>query len=124
MPFIHDDYLDNLAALGVLTNRRIDICHTQEPTTYTEATSTYTYGNETGLAMTAVANAALGSGREVATPAITTGSVTGTGEVDWWGLTDASANLHAAGDLSAPQTVTSGNTFSLDIIRITNRDAA
>ena len=125
MPFIHDDYLDNLAALGVLTNRRIDICHTQEPATYTEATSTYTCGNKTGLAMTAVANAAAGSGREVATPAITDGNVTSTQAVcDWWGLTDAAANLHAAGDLSAPQAVTSGNTFSLDIIKIINRDAA
>lgn len=124
MPFIHDDYLDNLAALGVLTNRRVDICHTQEPANYTEATSTYSYGSKTGLAMTAVADATT-NGRQVATPEITDGTVDGTGDVNWWGLTDNSALLHAAGATTGvAQTVTSGNTFSLDIINIINRDAA
>jgi len=48
MAFISDYVLD--AALTVFTNdaNRLDIT-SQEPTTYTEATSTYTLGNKTGI---------------------------------------------------------------------------
>ena len=126
MPYINDDVLDDLSSLASVATRRIDICFTQEPTTYTEATSTYTCGNKTGLTMTAITNAAV-DGRQVSTPEIVSGSpgdVTDTQTADWWGLTDATANLHAAGDLTAPQAVTNGNTFTLDIINIINRDAA
>ena len=123
MPFIIDAILDDLSSIAGQTTRRIDICKTQEPTTYTEATSTFTVGNKTGLTMTALGDGAV-DGRRTQTPAITDGSVTATDTADWWGLTDASSVLHAAGDLSAPQAVTSGNTFTLDAISITNRDAA
>ncbi len=124
MPFINDAVLDDLSSLAGATTRRVDICETAEPTTYTEATSTNTVGNKTGLTMTALANAPV-DGRMTSTPAITDGTVTATSAVcDWWGLTDASSVLHAAGDLSAPQAVTSGNTFTLDAINIINRDAA
>lgn len=124
MPYINDNVFDNgLTTLASATNRRVDICYTQEPTTYTEATSTYTCGNKTGLTMTAIQNGAT-DGRRVDTPAITDGSVTATQTAGWWGLTDASSVLHAAGALSATQAVTSGNTFTLDAIQITLRDAA
>lgn len=123
MPFINDNVLDDLSSLAGATNRRVDICFTQEPTTYTEATSTFSAGNKTGLSMTALNNGAV-DGRKTDTPAITDGSVTDTQTVDWWGITDASSVLHAAGDLSAPQGVTSGNTFTLDAISVTIRDAA
>ncbi len=123
MPFIIDAVLDDLSSLAGQTTRRIDICYTAEPTTYTEATSTNTCGNKTGLTMTALANGAV-DGRRTSTPAITDGSVSATQTAGWWGLTDASAVLHAAGALSATQAVTSGNTFTLDAISITNRDAA
>lgn len=124
-PYIHDDYLDNLSSLASATSRRVDICDTAEPTTYTEATSTNTAGNKTGLTMTAMANGSV-NGRSTSTPAITDGSVTKTSStVDWWGLTDASANLHAAGDLTAgPYSVTNTNTFTLDAIEINHADAA
>ena len=122
-PFMNDAILDDLSSLAGLTTRKVDINYTQEPTTYTEATSTFTCGNKTGLTMTALANGAT-DGRRTQTPAITDGSVTATQTADWWGLTDASSVLHAAGDLSAPQGVTSGNTFTLDAISITHRDAA
>ena len=124
MPYINDSIFDGgLTTIASQTNRRIDICYTQEPTTYTEATSTYTCGNKTGLSMTAIQNGAT-DGRRVDTPAITDGSVTDTQTAGWWGLTDASSVLHAAGALSATQAVTSGNTFTLDAIQITIRDAA
>lgn len=123
MPYINDNILDNLSSIASATTRRIDICYTQEPTTYTEATSTYTCGNKTGLTMTAIGNGAT-DGRKVDTPAITDGSVTATQTAGWWALTDATSALHAAGALSATQAVTSGNTFTLDAISITIRDPA
>ncbi len=123
MPFIIDAILDDLSSIASQASRRMDICYTQEPTTYTEATSTYTCGNKTGLSMTAITNGAV-DGRRVQTPAITDGSVSATQTAGWWGLTDASAVLHAAGALSATQAVTNGNTYTLDAVSLTNRDAA
>lgn len=124
MPYINDNIFDNgLTSIASATSRRVDICYTQEPTTYTEATSTFTCGNKTGLTLTAIQNGAT-DGRRVDTPAITDGSVTASQTAGWWGLTDASSALHAAGALSATQAVTSGNTFTLDAISITIRDAA
>ena len=109
------DYLDALAA------GRIDIT-SQVATTPTEATTTYTLGNETAVGISAPANAAAGSGRSVLTDAITTGSVTGTGLATHWALTDTGV-LIATGPLTATQNVTSGNTFTLDAIEIILRDA-
>ncbi len=123
MPFIIDAVLDNLSSLAGQTTRRVDICKTNEPTNYTEATSTLTLGNKTGLTMTALGDGGV-DGRKTDTPAITDGSVTSTDTAGWWGLTDASSVLHAAGALSSSQAVTSGNTFTLDAISITIRDAA
>ncbi len=123
MPYINDSVLDNLSSLAGATGRRVDINYTQEPTTYTEATSTYSCGNKTGLTMTALANGAI-DGRMVQTPAITDGSVTATQTAGWWSITDAASVLHAAGALSTTQGVTDLNTFTLDAISITNRDAA
>lgn len=123
MPFINNAILDALTSIAGATTRRIDICYTQEPTNYTEATTTYTCGNKTGLTITAITAGAV-DGRRVQTPAITDGNVTATQTAGWWALTDASAVLHAAGALSATQAVTSGNTFTLDAISITHRAAA
>lgn len=123
MPFIIDAILDDLSSIAGQTTRRVDIVKTGEPTNYTEATSTNTLGNKTGLTMTSLGDGGV-DGRKVDTPAITDGSVTGTGTAGWWGLTDASSVLHAAGALSSSQSVTSGNTFTLDAISITIRDAA
>jgi hypothetical protein len=123
MPYINDTILDSLSSIASAATRRVDICFTAEPTNYTEATSTNTCGNKTGLSMTAITNGAV-DGRRVSTPAITDGSVSATQTAGWWAITDAASVLHAAGALSASQAVTSGNTFSLDAIDITIRDAA
>ncbi|WP_299077903.1 hypothetical protein [uncultured Paraglaciecola sp.] len=121
--FINDSVLDNLSSLASATARRVDICNTAEPTTYTEATSTNSCGNKTGLTMTALSNGAT-DGRRVQTPAITDGNVTASQTAGFWALTDASSVLHAAGSLASAQAVTSGNTFTLGAISITIRDAA
>lgn len=116
MPFLNDRVLDN--GLSILTSEatRLDICHT-EPTTYTQATSTFSLGNKTGVAVGSPA-ARSPSGRRVTVPALTGGSVTatsssGTTDAEFWALSDpVNSRLLAAGSLSAAQYVTNGNTFS------------
>jgi hypothetical protein len=120
MPFMNDEIHDQGLDYADVNGTRIDIC-TQEPSNYTEATSTYSIGNKTGLNTGATQNGVT-DGRRVVVPAITDGSVTGTDTATHWALSDGSSVLLAAGALSAPQGVTSGNTFTLDAISLTQRD--
>lgn len=112
MAFLNDRVFDNgLTVLDTEANR-LDICST-EPTTYTQATSTYTLGNKTSLSIGAPADRSP-SGRKVTVASFTDGSVTGTGAAAYWAIVDTgNSRLLAAGSLSASQAVTSGNTFSL-----------
>ena len=123
MPYINDEVFDQGLDYADTNGTRIDICYTQEPTTYAEATSTYTCGNKTGL-NTGITEAGATDGRRVIVPAITDGSVSATQTAGWWALTDGISILVATGALSSTQAVTSGNTFTLDAISITIRDAA
>lgn len=112
MATISDYVLD--AALSKLDTEadRIDIT-SQEATTYTEATSTYTLGNSTSLSFGAPTDGDT-SGRKVTAAAITDGSVTATGTATHYAIVDVSATrLLATGSLTASQSVTSGNTFTL-----------
>ena len=122
MAYINDEVFDQGLDYADTNGTRIDIC-SQEPTSYAEATSTYTLGNKTGLNTGATQNGAT-DGRRVIVPAITDGSVTGSDTATHWALTDGSGVLIATGALTSPQAVTSGNTFTLDAISITIRDAA
>ena len=110
------DVLDTLAD-------RIDIC-SQEPTTYTEAITTYSLGNETTITVGAPQDRT-GGGREVVVSAITAGTVDGTGTATHFSIVDVSAtDLLATGSLSASQAVTSGNTFTLTSFTIGIPDPA
>jgi hypothetical protein len=122
MAFIADYVLD--AALAkIIEGNRVDICST-EPATYTAATSTNTLGNKTSVTVGAAADRTP-NGRKSTVPAITGGSVTGTGTATHWALTDpANSRLLATGALSASQAVTNGNTFSLAAFDIGIPDAA
>ena len=122
MPYLNDEIFDQGLDYADTNGTRIDIC-SQEPTTYAEATSTYTLGNKTGL-NTGATEAGATDGRRVIVPAITDGTVSGTGTASHWALTDGSAILVATGALTSSQAVTSGNTFTLDAISLTIRDAA
>lgn len=64
-------------------------------------------------------------GREIVISAITDGSVTATDSATHWALVkdSATSELLATGDLSAPQGVTSGNTFTLTQFTIRVPDA-
>jgi hypothetical protein len=121
-PEVFDGGLDILDALAA---GRIDIT-SQVATTFGNATTTdaFSLGNKTGIAISAPGAAGSGTGQSVTTDAITDGTVT-TATSDTathWALTDT-ATLYATGPLTASQTVTNGNTFSLDAIEIFIRDA-
>lgn len=121
MAFINDLVFDNGLSYADTNGTRLDIT-SQEATTYAEATSTFTLGNDT--VNTGAPEDGAVDGRRVQVPAITAGSVTATGTATHWALTDGASVLIATGALSASQAVTSGNTFSLDAISVTVRDAA
>ena len=90
----------------------------QEAADYTGATSTFTLGNSTSLSIGAPADRT-GGGREVTVAAITDGSVTGTGTATHYAIVDTvNSRLLATGSLSASQSVTSGNSFTLSSVAI------
>lgn len=115
---VFDDGLSTLTTNGT----RLDICST-EPTTYAEATSTYTLGNEGTLSIGSPADRT-GGGREVTVAAISDASVTGTGTAAFYAITNGSDTLYATGSLSSSQGVSSGNTFSLGSFTIGIPDPA
>ena len=120
MAFINDNVFDQGLNWADTNGTRIDICSTDPAGTYATVVAN-TLGNatvNTGAPQDGVTN-----GRRVVVPAITAGSVTGTGTATHWALTDATANVVASGALTASQAVTSGNTFTLDAIDITIADA-
>ena len=81
-----------------------------------------TLGNDT--VNTGAPEAGTTDGRKVVVPAITAGSVTGDGTAAYWCLSNGSSTVYAAGPLTGGgQAVTNGNTFTLDAIEITIRDA-
>jgi len=123
MATLNDRVFDNgLTVLDTEANR-IDICST-EPTTYAEATSTYTLGNSTSLSIGAPADRS-GGGREVTVAAISDGSVTATGTAAYYAIVGTvNSRLLATGSLSASQAVTSGNTFTLTSVTVGIPDPA
>ncbi len=123
MAFLNDRVFDNgLTVLDTEANR-LDIC-SQAPTTYTEATSTYTLGNKTSLSVGAPADRSP-SGRKVTVAAITDGTVSGTGTATHVAIVDTvNSRLLAVQALSASQAVTSGNTFTLPAFDIGIPDPA
>lgn len=121
MPYMSDEIFDQGLDYADVNGTQIDLCFTQEPTNYTEATSTYTCANDT--VNTGAPEAGDTDGRKVVIPAITSGAVTATQTAGWWALTDGASIFVAANALSATQALTDGNTFSLDAIDLTLRDA-
>lgn len=97
--------------------------------TSAEATSfanvaSVTLGNSTSLSIGAPKDRS-GGGREVVVAAITDGSVTGTGTATHYAIVDTvNSRLLATGSLTASQSVTSGNTFTLSSVAIGIPDPA
>ena len=126
MPFIADAVFD--AGLLILTNNgtQINITKTAEATTYELATGPDANSLGSATVTTGAAqNAATGTGRQVIVGAISNGSVSHTGTAGFWALTNGTTTLYATGALTGGgQAVTATNTFTLDAISITIRDAA
>ena len=86
--------------------------------------SSVTLGNSTSLSIGAPQDRS-GGGREVVVAAITDGSVTGTGTATHYAIVDTvNSRLLATGSLTASQSVTSGNTFTLSSVAIGIPDPA
>lgn len=126
MATIGDRVFDNgLTVLDTEANR-IDICST-EPTTYAQATSTYTLGNAANGNYPGISAPAdrTGGGRKVTVSAVTNGTVTATGTAAFFAITDTvNSRLLATGSLTASQSVTSGNLFTLTSLDIGIPDPA
>ena len=117
MPYLNPHYLDlALSAIDTATTR-LDIC-TAEAATFTQATSTYTLGNKTGLSIGAPADASP-DGRRVTVAAITDGTTTGSGTATHWAISDTmNSRLIASRPLASSKAVLSGNAFTLDAFDI------
>ena len=90
----------------------------QEATTYTGGNSTYALGSTTSVTIGQPANRS-GGGREVTVSAVSDGSVSGTGTATHYAILDTSnSRLLATGSLSASQSVTNGNSFTLASFKI------
>lgn len=122
MPLIADYVLDSALSKLDTEADKLYIC-SAEPTTYTQAITTYALGVKTSLSVGAPADRSP-NGRKVTVAAITDGSVTGTGTASHWAIVDSvNSRLLAANALSASQSVTSGNTFTLAAFDIGLPDA-
>ena len=123
MASLGDSVLD--AALQyIIDNGDVLYICSAEPTTYTEASDTYCLGSKSGPTIGSLTDAA-GGGRQITVSAIADGSVTASDDASHYGIVDdGSSDLLAAGALSAPQAVTSGNTFTLTSLTITIPDPA
>ena len=121
MAYMNDSVFDSGLSWAISNGVQLNIC-SAEPTTYAEATATYSLGVQTGITLDAISNGA-SSGRKTSIPAITAGTVNTSGSAAYWALTDGASILVATGALLATQTVTAGNTFSLDATTLTIADA-
>lgn len=123
MASLHDRVFDN--GLTVLDTEADKLYITNaEATTYTQAITTYALGVKNTPTVSAPADRT-GGGREVTVSAITDGSVTATGTATHYALVDSSnSRLLAAGALTASQSVTNGNPFTLTSFKIGIPDPA
>ena len=123
MPMVIDAALD--AALNRIcdTVENLYVC-SSEPTTFTEASSTYKLGTKVTPTINAAQNGDV-SGRKRRIAAFTDGVVNTSGTAAWWALTDDSlSELLAVKSLNAPVAVTAGNDFSLTDTDIEFQDPA
>ncbi len=117
MATIADRVLDNgLTVLDTEANA-VHITST-ESTTYASATSTHTLGNATSITISAPADRT-GGGRKVTMSAISNGTVTANGNATHYAIVDTTnSRLLVTGSLTQQQSVTSGNTFSLEALDV------
>lgn len=112
MAYLNDRVFDEGLSILDLEANAVHVT-SAEATTYLEATSTYTLGLSSSLSIAAPSDRA-GGGRKVAVSAVSDGDITGTGTVTHYALVDTvNSRLLATAALTASQSVTNGNTFTL-----------
>ena len=113
MATVHNSALD--ASLNYIKNNAtvLHIC-SAAPTSVSDM-NTKSLGNK--ASPTLGTPSSITNGRRISLSAFSDGSVTGTGVASHWVLASGTEVLTAQ-TLSAPQTVTSGNTFSLPVTDI------
>jgi len=117
MATLDDSVFD--AGLNVIkTGTILHIC-SAAPANYA-GIAAVTLGNKATPTFTGPTNGDV-SGRKVTVDAITGGTVTGTATAAYWALATGSVLL-GTGALTAPQAVTTGNTFTLSAFDIEMRD--
>jgi hypothetical protein len=117
MAFFTDAVFDSGLLYVVASVDQINIC-SQQPTTYTEATNTYSLGSA-ATTLTAP-TAGLPSGRSVTVPSTSPTLVTASGTPTYWAVTDSiSGTLVSTGPVSNPGPVTVDQAFVLEAITIT-----
>jgi hypothetical protein len=123
MSFLNDHVLDLALAYIDTATTRLDIC-SAEPSTFTQATSTFSLGNKTGISVGAPSDASP-NGRRVTIAAITDGTVTSAGTASHWALSDTvNSRLIAANSIGAPKAVVTGSPWTLDALDIRIPDPA
>lgn len=122
MAFLNDAVLD--AALTYVKNNGQDLYITSaEATTYAQAKTTYALGYKLGISIGLPGDASP-NGRKVTVASISDGTVSASGTAAYWAIIDETNDvLIATGQLSATQSVTTGNTFTLTAFDVTVPDA-
>lgn len=114
---LNDRVYDNGLTILDTESTHLYIC-SQQPTTFTEASSTYALGSKSSIS---VGSPTAGvTGRKVVLAAITDGNVSASGTATHFAITDnTNSRLLATQALNGGgQAVTSGNTFSLGTVDI------
>lgn len=122
--FIADSIFDNGLTYADTNGETLYIT-SAAATTYAQAATSLSLGQKTSVTVSVPQAPTAGTGRAVEIAAITDGVVDGSGSASHWALCkdSATSELLATGPLTTQQTVTSGNTFTLDAIEIIIRDA-
>ena len=124
--FVPDATLDRFLATIADDGLRVHICSTQ-PTTYTEAITTYNLGTITTTAGAGNGDWTIGngdtSGRKLTMVQQTGVSITASGDAQHIAITDATDTLYAVTTCTT-QTVTSGNTATINAFDLEILDAA
>lgn len=106
--------------LDILTTdvENLYICSSQ-PTTFTEASSTYKLATKASPTITGPTDGGAGGGRMVTVSAITDGVVNSNGTAAWFALTDDSnSELLISGNLASSLAIATGSPFTLTAFNI------
>jgi len=119
MAYINDLAFDAGIAYLITNGNRLHVC-SQEPTS---VGTLYSLGNKASITM-GTAGDGTPSGRKTTVPAITDGTSTGNGMATHYAIVNTAGTiLVATGAVASPQTITSGNPFTLAAFDLTITDA-